>query len=331
MPPGSDHPDISVHALMDTTSEAWVRDYEEKLTQVLNSRDMDEYAQARRNSGISKPSIFSGLSKRSHLSMLGLFPSDMMHLGGLLLPDLMMGLFRGTIEAGPGDDKSTWAWAVLMDEGVWKSHRALVASYKKYLSSSIERPPRDPAKKINSGYKAKEFLTYVYGMLPALLYSVLPKPFYSNFCDLVWGIRIITQRRITKDELQSAHTALVNFVVDFEKIYVERMGSRIHFVCQCLHNLIHLSPETIRTGPQSLLGQWVMERTIGNLGEEIKQPSNPYKNLSESGLRQAQVNSIIAMLDLKPTPPPPHGATEYADGCLLLNPTIHAKSLARVR
>ena len=44
--------------------------------------------------------------------------------------------------------------------------------------------------------------------------------------------------------------------------------------------LIHLVPETVRVGLLSLLTQWPLERTIGNLGEEIKQPSNPYANLS---------------------------------------------------
>jgi len=39
-----------------------------------------------------------------------------------------------------------------------------------------------------------------------------------------------------------------------------------------------------------------MERTIGNLGEEIRQPSNPYANLSERGLLRAQRNTLIAMV-----------------------------------
>jgi hypothetical protein len=52
--------------------------------------------------------------------MLGLFPSDLMHLTALNITDLIMGLFRGTIEVGPGDDKSTWDWAVLMDDKTWK-------------------------------------------------------------------------------------------------------------------------------------------------------------------------------------------------------------------
>lgn len=39
-----------------------------------------------------------------------------------------------------------------------------------------------------------------------------------------------------------------------------------------------------------------MERTIGNLGEEIKQPSQPFANLSERGLRRSQTNALKVML-----------------------------------
>ncbi|TEB30690.1 hypothetical protein FA13DRAFT_1755066 [Coprinellus micaceus] len=243
-----------------------------------------------------------------------------MHLTALNITDLIMGLFRGTLEVGPGDDIDTWDWAVLTGD-TWKEHGAIVASFKRHLSSSIDRPPRDPSKKINSGYKAVEFLNYVYGMLPALLYGVLPEPYYGNFCKLVYGVRIICQRVITADELREAHRAFTEFVVDFEEIYVQRDASRIHFVRQCIHNLIHLCPETIRVGPLSLLAQWLMEHTIGNLGEEIKQPSNPYKNLSERGLRRAQTNAAISMLNLDPPPAPPKGSVELGDGYFLLNPT----------
>lgn len=51
------------------------------------------------------------------------------------------------------DTKTTWDWVVL--QGVtWREHGKRVTSFRKYLPSSYERPPRNPAEKINSGYKA---------------------------------------------------------------------------------------------------------------------------------------------------------------------------------
>jgi hypothetical protein len=63
-----------------------------------------------------------------------------------------------------------------------------------------------------------------------------------------------------------------------------------------------------------------MERTIGNLGQEIRQPSNPYVNLSREGVRQCQVNALKAMvpeLD-EPKPSLPQTAFDLGNGYALL-------------
>ena len=65
-----------------------------------------------------------------------------------------------------------------------------------------------------------------------------------------------------------------------------------------------------------------MERTIGNLGEEIKQPSNPYVNLSERGSKRAQINAIYAMYpELDPTAEEklPAGACDLGGSYVLLH------------
>jgi hypothetical protein len=62
-----------------------------------------------------------------------------------------------------------------------------------------------------------------------------------------------------------------------------------------------MAPEVVRVGPGAYYTQWMMEQTIGNLGEEIKQPSNPFANLSQRGIRHSQVNALKAMIpDLEP-------------------------------
>lgn len=63
-----------------------------------------------------------------------------------------------------------------------------------------------------------------------------------------------------------------------------------------------------------------MEHTIRNLGEEIRQPSNPYANLSQCGLLQCQVNALTAMIpDLGPPPLSlPRGAIDLGQGYILL-------------
>lgn len=63
-----------------------------------------------------------------------------------------------------------------------------------------------------------------------------------------------------------------------------------------------------------------MERTIGNLGEEIKQHTNAFANLAQHGIRRCQVNALKAMIpDIEPPENPiPRGGRDLGDGYVLL-------------
>jgi hypothetical protein len=84
--------------------------------------------------------------------------------------------------------------------------------------------------------------------------------------------------------------------------------------------MAHLAPETVRIGPGVYIQQWTLERTIGNLGEEVKQPSNPFANIAQCGLRRSQVNALKAMIpDLDDTTGQlPHSAVALEGGYVLL-------------
>jgi hypothetical protein len=165
-----------------------------------------------------------------------------------------------------------------------------------YLPSSFGRPPPNIAEKLTSGYKAWEFLLYLYGLGPGLLLDVLPDSYYKNYCKLVYGMRIMNQHRITVSNIRKAHMALTSFAEEFELIYCQWKSTRIHFVRPCLHSLVHLPCKVIRLGPPVCSSQWTLERTIGNLGEEIKLHSDPFANLSQRGIRRARINALKAMI-----------------------------------
>jgi hypothetical protein len=99
---------------------------------------------------------------------------------------------------------------------------------------------------------------------------------------------------------------------------------RIHFVQPCVHSLVHLPCEVLCLGPPVCSSQWTLEQTIGNLGEEIKQHSNPFANLSQCGIRCARVNALKALipdLDLEGSPhqPLPRSLKDLGDGFVLLH------------
>ncbi|KAF8805085.1 hypothetical protein BYT27DRAFT_7225102 [Phlegmacium glaucopus] len=299
---GCDHPDVDVYQLPSSS----VQDYEEKLKYVMGSRTETQYKRRRLETGISKPSIFLGLLPQHRFDIPGCFGSDIMHLASLNIPDLFINIWQGTFDCDGKDNKSTWDWAVLQGI-VWEKHRKDVAACTPYLPGSFDRPPHNPAEKISSGYKAWEFLMYFYGLGPALLFNILPERYWAHFCKLIYAMWIMNQHHISTEDLKKAHAALLEFAYEFELLYYQRHPEQLHFVRQSIHALTHLGPEA-----------WVMERTIGNLGEEIHQHSNPYANLSEWGLQQRQVNTLKAMIpELEEEKPKiPRGAQDIGEGHL---------------
>jgi hypothetical protein len=242
-----------------------------------------------------------------------------MHAPALNLPDLLLPLWRGTFECDKTDRRDSWDWAVLKD-AVWDSHGKAVADTNTWMPGSFDRVPRNPAEKMNSGYKAWEWMLYLYSLGPALLYGILPEKYYKNFCKAVRSIRILTQEEISGDELIESHQRYSEFSDEFEAIYAQRRADRIHFVRPVIHTISHFPGDTVRKGPGALCGQWALERTIGNLGEELKQHSNPYANFSQRAIRRCQVNALKSIIpDLEPNPKTrPQGSVDIGGDYLLL-------------
>jgi len=210
--------------------------------------------------------------------------TDIMHLAGNI-SDLLISLWRGTIDHAVDDDPADWPWAVLSDEDVWRAHGDAVERAGHFLPSSYDRKPRNIAEKINTQYKTWEFQLYIFGLAPILLYNLLPTEYWANYCKLVRGFQIMCQSTLSKEELLDAHALLCSWEHEFELIYYRLQESRIHFVRPCVHQVVHLVSETIFKGPPICYAQWTMECTIGNLGEQIRQPSKPFANLSREGVR----------------------------------------------
>lgn len=303
--------------------ESSAEDYYRDLQYLRNATSQSNYYSRRLQTGIVKPSIFSGLHPDRTSPIPSIFPGDIMHLFGLNITGLLVSLWRGTIDCDTknGDDRSTWDWMCLRDADTWTKHGAAVAAAKHYLPGSFDRPPRDPAEKISSGYKCWEYLTWIYGLAPGLLYRVLPDPYWKNYCMLVAGARIMYQPKTVQAQRERAHQLISDFIYNYELSYMQRQTSRMHFAPQCLHSLSHTPTQTTCIGPLISTSQFPMERIIGDLGSEIKQPSLPFENLAQRALRRAQNNVLTAMFpDLDPVRPSQAPKHELGDGYTLLHP-----------
>ena len=316
---GCAHEDIDIRELPKPSREQYLAN----LHYLVASPSQAQYRIRRLATGISKPSLFSGLDHSSTLGLPYSAGSDIIHLTALNISDLLISLWHVTLDCTKPDDKSTWDWAVFKWVDLWKEHGEAVTKTLHFLPSSFDRPPHNIAEKLTSGYKAWEFLLYLYGLGPGLLYNVLPDPYYSNYCKLVFGMRLMNQHSISLDNVHEGNLALTSFAQEFEVIYCQHLSMRIHFVRPCIHSLVHLPREVIRLSPPMCSLQWTLKWTIGNLEEEIKQPSNPFANLSQRGIRRARVNALKALIpnltpDKKDASSLPRGARDLGDGFVLM-------------
>ncbi|KAI8980787.1 hypothetical protein BD414DRAFT_420566 [Trametes punicea] len=219
-----------------------------------------------------------------------------MHLACLNLPDLFLTLWRGTIKGSTQSNPKNWECAIFADQDRWTSHGHHVACAMAYLPGFFDRAPQNIAEKVNSGYKAVEYLTWFYRYAPAMLRGSLPESYWLQLCKLVRGVLLLYGEEILPSELVESKQCLTAAVEDYERLYYARDLDRLHVVRPCLHNIWHGPDQIVLLG--SLIGctQLPMERLIGDLGSEIKQPSNPYANLSQRAFRRCQVNAVKAMM-----------------------------------
>ncbi|KIJ46609.1 hypothetical protein M422DRAFT_59584 [Sphaerobolus stellatus SS14] len=313
--PGCDFPDINPGDI----SGASATDYANKLKVVLGSRNNRDYEARRKQTGIVRPSILLGLQPSGITSVVSTFAGDTMHCLTLNMGELLVPLWRGIFTREPSDDLTSWTWAVLQGDA-WKELGKAVAAYRPFIPGSYDCPPRNISDKVNSRYKAKEWQTFLYGYGPALLLPLLPHQDWKHFCRLVCGVRLILQRSISLQQVIEAQEHLEVWHLEYEVLYIQRRAERLHFLRPCVHGVLHFGLEIPRLCPSSLYSANTIERTVGNLGEEVKQPSNPFANLAQQALERAQINSIIAMIPALSVDRPviPRGALDIGDGYVLL-------------
>jgi hypothetical protein len=292
---GSDHPDIDPAHLAPPS----VQDYEEQLTRLLSAHNLTQYANLCKDTGITFPTIFLGLERMTPFPLC--LTSDIMHLDGSNIPELRFGLWRGTLkERSASDSPKDWPWRVLVDD-VWDAFSERLENARRFLPGSFERAPCNVAKKINSGYKAWEFIMVLYGCGSGYLMDVLPQPYYTQYVREVFAVRRKGARIIPVHQVQELHVAAAEAHREFEDVYYQWWPERISFCRQSLHNNLHNAPEILRVGPLALLAQWLMERTIGDLIHQIRnfQSDRMYANLAHIGTRQVQLNALFYLFPVR--------------------------------
>ncbi|KIK72792.1 hypothetical protein PAXRUDRAFT_21576, partial [Paxillus rubicundulus Ve08.2h10] len=219
------HPNISPYDITPSTSS----DYVKKLKILMAAPNQAQYEKRRLETGIVGLSFLLGLQPERILGVSECFSSEIMHFAGANMVSLFTDLWQGEINCDRTDSKDTWDWMVLVGE-TWQEHGRNIAKCKPHLPGSFDIAPRNPAEKMNSWYKATEYITWLYALCPALLYDVLPQKYWQNFCKFVAALRIMSQYRITPEDLTRAHELFAEWELEFETLYYQRKVNRIHFV-----------------------------------------------------------------------------------------------------
>ncbi|KAH9174055.1 hypothetical protein EDB89DRAFT_1849371, partial [Lactarius sanguifluus] len=103
---GCAHADVDIWSLPRPSAEI----YNVNLRIVVAAPNDTQYKTRRLATGISKPSIFSGVDPSSTLGLPRSAGSDIMHLAALNISDLMINLWHGTIDCTVPDNRTTWTW-----------------------------------------------------------------------------------------------------------------------------------------------------------------------------------------------------------------------------
>ncbi|KAG1788451.1 uncharacterized protein HD556DRAFT_1245179 [Suillus plorans] len=215
-----------------------------------------------------------------------------MHFSGANMAALFTDLWCGTMKNYAPDDRAMWDWAVLVDD-MWEEHGSAVAVCWPYLPGSFYNPPQNPAEKMNTHYKARKYITWLFGLAPALLYGILPHKYWVNFCKFTQALRIMSQYSITSAQLMDAFVKFTEWEGEFEEIYYQCLAHRLHFVRPCVHLSNHLALEASRVGSPICSSQWTIERT--DVEFDLRQPKLPYACLTQVCLLCCQTNAIKSM------------------------------------
>jgi hypothetical protein len=287
--PDGDPDDIAAHQ---PSMESYLSD----LSELLRAQTDSAFEKIRLKTGLTKPTLLLGLPLEYMIGIPHVFCLDFMHIPALNSPDLLLPLFRGSFSRD-SKDTNIWAWAEsLSNKENWEAHGALIGSLQRWIPAWYGRSPRNPAKKVNTDFKAWEFMVYLYGLGPMVFREHLPLEYWKHYCKLVRIVEIANQTEITAEELVELNGYATTWQLEYEELYIERKSERLHFVRPWIHLLLHLANEIFLKGPPAYYAQWTMERVIGYLKDGLRLHSNPYANLAWVATRLCQVNAMKAMV-----------------------------------
>ena len=140
---GHDQPDIDGFDLPSGRED----DYACNLFYLVFMPNSIQFKRRRAETGLTKPPLILGLPPTHSLGISLSMTTDIMHLV-INLSNLLLSLWRGTMDIMPSDDIMTWTWAVLHAEATWQEHSKAIAQAGPFLPGLYDHCLRNIAEKL---------------------------------------------------------------------------------------------------------------------------------------------------------------------------------------
>jgi hypothetical protein len=164
----------------------------------------------------------------------------------------------------------------------------LVVEGMQTLPPSFCGPVRDPHLKRQSQYKAYEWMALLHWYTLAIGIELEFNPMllhvFSQFAAIVEFSMTIAPR--SQEDLDRLQESVMQFLNDYESLFVGNDPSRIYRCRLCVFQLFHVPMHIRWFGSIRMGSQATVERSIGEVGHKIHSKKEPFTNLTNIIIEQ---------------------------------------------